>query len=280
MGYLRGVKNYLTVLLVLIFAAATPTLHAQDGVFPTVDARSRFLGGTGLNARGLDAVWTNPAGLGNLATGDMGGAAGAEQRWGIAELRGANLGAVYGTGFGGFGLQLASFGFSSYRENRFGLSYGRRVLDRLTIGAEFAGFSITTEGYASTFDVTFGVGAQLQVIDELAVGMRIFSPLRSERITEEYLPQVLSLGVQYQPTDQLLINLEAEQNSEYPVRFRAGLEYLPVEVVSIRLGVVTAASELSFGLGYEVLENLEISAGASYHEILGLSPAFGLRYIP
>ena len=273
-------KNCLALWLFLICAAATPSLYAQDGVFPTVDARSRFLGGTGLAARGLDAVWINPAGLGDLNEGELGGAAGAEQRWGLSELNGANLGAVYGTGFGGFGIQLASFGFSSYRENRFGISYGRRVLDNLTIGAEFAGFAITTEGYASTFDLTFGLGAQLQVIKELAVGVRIFSPLRVERLTDEYLPQVLSLGLQYRPTDQLLMNLEAEQNSEYPVRFRAGLEYLSVEAVSIRLGVVTADSELSFGIGYRVLESLELTGGAAYHEVLGLSPAFGLRYVP
>ena len=267
-------------LFLCLFIVYATSLAAQDGVIPATDMRSRALGGTGLAAGGLNALWTNPAGLATLGAGEFGAAAGAEQRWGLSQLRLLNVGGVYGTGLGGFGGRLATFGFEAYRETRFGLSYGRSITDRFHVGAGFHGFASSTAGYAGTFDVTISLGGQLVIVDELSVGAYLFSPVRRERIEEEYLPQLLALGFAYTPTDQLRVNVEAHQGTEYPARFRLGLEYIPVAVVSIRLGVVTRESELTFGLGYTVLPGLEVSGGAGWHEVLGLSPGFGLRWWP
>lgn len=267
--------RFLTLLALFVLPLAPAT--AQDGLFPAFDVRSRLLGGTGLNAEGIDALWTNPAGLARTGE-ELQGTAAAEQRFGISDLTLATVGAAYGRGLGGFGIQLGSFGFDSYRETRIGLAYGRKLSDKFSIGAEFVGFATTTEGYASTFDITFGLGAQLEIIPELSVGARIFSPARTERLPDEYLPQLLALGITYKPTDQLLINAELHQDTDHPARFRGGLEYLPVEQISVRLGVATAATELSFGLGYRVLEKLDLSAGAVWHEVLGVWPAVGVRW--
>ncbi|MEL7159715.1 MAG: hypothetical protein AAFN92_03075, partial [Bacteroidota bacterium] len=109
---------------------------------------------------------------------------------------------------------------------------------------------------------------------------RIFSPLRTERLPDEYLPQLLAVGLTYRPSEKILINAEVHQDSEFPVRFRAGLEYLPAEQLSVRLGLATELAELSFGLGYEILEGLDLSAGAVWHEVLGVWPAAGVSYRP
>ncbi|MEL7159714.1 MAG: hypothetical protein AAFN92_03070, partial [Bacteroidota bacterium] len=87
----------------------------------------------------------NPAGLAGTEVKQFGAGATAEQRFGHSELTLASLGATYGTNAGGFGLQLASFGFDTYRENQVGLAYGRRLSQKFTIGAEFTGFETNTE---------------------------------------------------------------------------------------------------------------------------------------
>lgn len=252
-------------------------LPAQDGLFPAYDIRARLLGGTGLTANGIDALWTNPAGL---ATADkkVAASATAEQRFGLSELTLANIGVAYGTDLGGFGLQLGSFGFDRYRETRLGLTYGRKLSENFTVGAEFTGFATNTEGYASTFDLTFGLGMQLRILPELSVGARIFSPFRTERLPDEYLPQLLAVGFSYQPSEQIKLNVEVHQDAEFPTRFRAGLEYLPAEQLSVRLGVATEMAELSFGLGYEIIEGVDLSAGAVWHEVLGVWPGVGLSW--
>ncbi|SEQ63420.1 hypothetical protein SAMN05444359_1137 [Neolewinella agarilytica] len=270
-----AVRSLLLLPFLLLFFL--PTISAQDGLFPAFDIRARLLGGTGLTGEGIDALWTNPAGLAH--TGDeLEGAAFAEQRFGLSELTTANIGAAYKTGLGGFGLQLASFGFDSYRETRIGLAYGRKLSEKFSIGADFSGFAVSTEGYESTFNLTFGLGMQLEIIPELHVGARIFSPLRIERFPDEYLPQLLALGLSYQPSNKVILSAEIHQDAENPARFRGGLEYLPAEELSIRLGVATENTELSFGLGYEVIDRLELSAGAVWHEVLGVWPGVGLRW--
>lgn len=287
LSYLHTINNrptFLTVLrsllLLLLFCTcglAHNDLLAQDGLFPAFDIRSRLMGGTGLNAGGIDALWTNPAGLAKAEDKIAAGAT-VEQRFGLSELNTATIGATYGTGLGGFGLQLGSFGFDTYRENRVGISYGRKLTDKFSIGADFAGFATSTEGYASTFDLTFGLGMQLEIIPEFHVAARIFSPFRAERLPDEYLPQLLALGFSYHPSDKIIINVEAHQDTDHPLRIRAGIEYMPAEELSIRMGVATESSELSFGLGYQVIEGLDISAGAVWHEVLGVWPGIGVRY--
>lgn len=269
--------NPLSFFLLCFLVLALAPAAAQDGLFPAFDIRSRLMGGTGINAQGVDALWTNPAGL--AYTGEeFQAAATAEQRFGLSDLTMATVGAAYGKGLGGFGFQLGSFGFDAYNETRIGLAYGRKLSDNFSIGADFSGFATNTEGYASTFDITFGLGAQLEIIPELSIGARIFSPFRTERLPEEYLPQLLAVGLTYKPTDQLILNAEFHQDTDHPGRFRAGMEYLPAEEISIRLGVATESTELSFGIGYQVIDNLDISAGAVWHEILGVWPAVGVRW--
>lgn len=263
--------------LVLNLALAPIAIGAQDGLFPAFDVRSRLMGGTGINAQGIDALWTNPAGLAYTGENIQAGAT-AEQRFGISDLTTANVGAAYGKGLGGFGIQLGSFGFDTYNETRLGLAYGRKLSENFSVGADFVAFATNTEGYASTFDVTFGLGAQLEIIPELSIGARVFSPVRRERLPGEFLPQLLAIGLRYNPTDQLIFNAEFHQDANRPGRFRGGLEYLPAEEISIRLGVASEATELSFGLGYRVFEKLDISAGAVWHEILGVWPTIGVRW--
>lgn len=267
----------LSSLLLCCLVLCTAPAAAQDGTFPGYDVRSRSMGGTGLNATGIDALWTNPAGLARDADRVQASAT-VEQRFGLSDLSIANAGVAIGRPIGGFGLQLASFGFDAHRENRLGVAYGRRLTDNFSIGAEFAAFGTTTTNYASTFNVTFGLGAQLYILPELRVGARIFSPLRVERLPEEYLPQLLALGVSYRPTKQLLINVEAHQDVDFATRIRSGVEYLPAEELSIRLGIATSATELSFGLGYQIFEGFDLSAGATWHEVLGVWPTVGIRY--
>lgn len=268
-------------LLLLFFvctcAPALNQLRAQDGLFPAFDIRSRLMGGTGLNASGIDALWTNPAGLAKTPQSiEAGGTV--EQRFGLSELNTATIGAARGFGNGGFGLQLGSFGFDSYRETRIGVAYGRKLTSKFSVGADFAGFATSTNGYASTFDVTFGIGMQLEIVPELSVGARIFSPFRTERLPDEYLPQLLALGISYRPSEKVILNAEVHQDTDHPLRFRAGAEYLPAEELSIRLGVATESSEISFGLGYRVIDGLELSAGAIWHEVLGVWPGVGVRW--
>ena len=241
-------------------------------------ARTRALGGTGITLTTAEAAFTNPAGL--ALTPAPGAVVSAEQRFGLSDLTFLNAAVAHPLGgSGGVALSLSAFSLDVYAEQRFGLAYGYRLNDRLQIGVELTTFSSQAEAYESYFDLTGGLGVRYLVSEEITLGARLFSPVRvTQGEGEDFLPQLLALGGSYRFSDQLSLNAEVHQDVEYPARFRFGLEYLPVESLAIRLGLATAAAELSFGLGYTVLDNVRLAFSGSYHEQLGWSPTFGVRY--
>lgn len=251
-------------------------LLSQNGLPPQAGIRGRGLGGTGLIFTDAHAVWTNPAGLGNLAA--MGVNASGEQRFGLSELQTVQLGVALPVGNGGFGLSVMSFGFSSYRENRLGISYGRKLSDNFRLGVELVGFNASVPAFESRFAATFSLGAQLDILENLTVGFRAFSLMRVETAEGEFLPQLLSAGLGYRPNNKILLMAEIHQDIDFAARFRAGLEYQLTEQFHARLGVASGPGEMSFGLGFAATDYLRIELGSSWHEVLGLTPGVGLVY--
>lgn len=234
------------------------------------------MGGAGLTFQDTYASWSNSAGLGGLE--ELGVVLSGEQRFGISELQLVGVAAAIPVANGGFGIGVSSFGFDAYRDTRFSLGYGRKLLDGFRIGAELIGLNTSVENYSSRFSGTFSLGFQLDVLPELSVGTRIFSPIRVEVAEDEILPQLLGIGLGYRPTDQLLILAEFEQEINFNSRFRLGMEYVVLEELILRAGVVTEASELSFGAEYQATDQFRIGIVGAFHETLGWSPGVELVY--
>lgn len=264
---------YLFTVLTVLFVSS---LLGQNGLPPTAANRGMAMGGTGVTFTDAHAVWTNPAGLGAL--NEIGVNLAAERRFGLDELQQASIGFAIPTNFGGFGLSISSFGYSSLRESRIGLSYGRALAENFRIGAEFVGLNTGIAGFDSRFSTTFSLGMQIDLLPELTVGFRAFSPVRIEVVEAEFLPQLFTLGIAYQPNKKLNLLAEVDQDLEVETRLRFGLEYFLSEELTARLGISSGPAELSFGIGYGVTETLRLQAAARYHEILGISPGFGLTY--
>lgn len=268
-------RIYLVLLLFLIAGIAQPIL-AQNGIPPTAGNRGMALGGSGVTFTDQFAAWTNPAGLASLTT--TGVNLSGEQRFGLSELRQVNLGVALPTTFGGFGITASSFGYSALRESRLSIAYGRSLASNLRIGGEVIGINTGIEGYDSRFNATFSIGLQMDILSELSVGFRAYSPLRVESVEGEYLPQLFSLGMSYQPNSKLLLLAEVQQDLDVATSVNAGLEYLMTENFNLRFGISTGPAEMSLGFGYKVNDLLAIHVAARYHETLGLSPGVGIVY--
>ena len=266
-----------TVILLLLLLLTIPEyLGAQQGFPPPGGARGRAMGGAGLNFQDTYAAWSNPAGLGGLS--ELGVVLSGEQRFGFSELQLIGLAAALPTANGGFGIGVSSFGFEAYRDTRISLSYGRTLFEGFRIGAELIGLNTSVENYDSRFSGTFAIGFQVDILPELSVGTRLFSPMRVEVAEDEILPQLLGIGLGYQPTDQLLILAEYEQEIDFNARFRLGMEYAVLEELILRAGVATEASELSFGAEYQASSQFRIGFVGAFHETLGWSPGVELVY--
>ncbi|MEM8586384.1 MAG: hypothetical protein AAGF87_19075 [Bacteroidota bacterium] len=268
-------KLCLTVIAWALFVAILP---AQQGLPPAAGARGRALGGAGLTFQDAYAAWSNPAGLARLE--NTGIILSGEQRYGLSELQEVGLAAAIPLGGGGLGLTASSFGFEAYRDTRFALSYGRKLFDNFRIGGEVIGLNTSVENYDSRFNATFSLGFQIDIDRKLSVGTRVISPLRVEVATEETLPQLLGVGIGYRPNEQLLLLAEMEQEIDFLARFRFGLEYALIESFTFRAGVVTEATEISFGAEYQAAQLFRIGLVAAYHETLGWSPGVEIVFVP
>lgn len=262
--------------IVALFFIGPHHISAQNGLPPAAANRGMALGGTGVTFTDQFSAWTNPAGLAQLEA--FGVNLSGEQRFGLSELKQVNLGAALPTAFGGFGFTASSFGYSGLRESRVTLAYGRSLTDNFRLGGEIIGLNTGIEGYSSRFAATFALGMQVDIIPELTVGFRAYSPFRVEVVENEYLPQLFTVGFGYRPNNKLLLLAEVDQDLDVETRFRAGLEYNLTSDFDLRFGISTGPAEMSIGAGYRINEKIGIQIAARYHETLGLTPGVGLIY--
>ncbi len=95
---------------------------------------------------------------------------------------------------------------------------------------------------------------------------------------EEDLPTILSIGLVYQASEKLLLMGEVQKDIDFKANIKAGIEYHIFESFRLRAGIGSVPSTMSFGLGYQWKNGLQINLASNYHQTLGFSPAFGLQY--
>lgn len=263
----------------LVFSAlllSSGLLSAQNGVFIANNARSVGLGGSGVAFSGLSSLGNNPAGLADLQ--GWGAGVQAEQRFRLSDLQLLSAAGAVATSSGNFGIQLNYFGFEAYNEQKIGVTYARKLFDQLYLGAQVGVFNTRIPEYGAQALVTFDVGLLATLGEELTFGFHLLNPIRQEIIEGEHLATVMRFGLDYRPAEKTHILAEVEKDIQQPVRVHAGLEYQIIDPLFLRLGVATEPVSMSFGFGYVLSGGLSIDVAASYHQVLGFTPAFGLVY--
>jgi hypothetical protein len=267
----------LTSLLVFFcLALTTQTTLCQNGLPPIGGARSAGMGYTGVTYTDIHSVFTNQAGLAMIDK--FAATAFAEQRFFLSELQGISAGAALPTNSGTFGVSVNYFGFEDYNEQRAGLAYGRKLNEKLALGAQLLVLNTSIPEYGNKTNVTFEVGLLSNLLPELQLGFHVYSPARIQLVEDEFLPSLFRLGLNYSPSDKLQILAEVEKNIDYPVRSKFGLEYTLFDAFKMRVGAATEPLNLSFGLGYQLGNGLSLDIASTYHDILGFTPTAGVSY--
>lgn len=257
-----------------VFAGSS---FAQLSIPLTPGAKGLAMGGTGLNVQDVHAAWANPAGLSGLDA--VGFAFYGEQRFSLSELKQVSAVAAMPVGkAGGLALNLGYFGFDAYNEQRVGLSYGRKLTENISIGAQMFAWSTRIPEYGNKTAMSFELGMQGRINSELSLAAKVANPVRISILDDEYIPTVMSIGLQYRPGKAVLLLAEVEKDVLAPMRIRVGVEYALLDVLDLRIGVVTNETQLSFGFGYKLKERWQLNFAAAYHQYLGFTPGIGLVY--
>ncbi len=261
------------IFLLCIFPFLLP---AQNYDLPPAGAKGAAMGNTGLTFTDIHSGISNQAGLAYLKAPAV--SVGAHQKFLINDLQLFTLMAAYPTQSGTFGLQVNYFGFDLYNEQKIGIAYSRRLFDNLSIGAQIDFLNTRIEEFGSKGLFTFELGLQAKVLEDLYIGAHIYNPIRQEIVEDEFLPTIFSLGLGYIPSEKVEVLIEVQKNIDFPVSFRFGLQYTPIQELMLRTGFQTESTQFSMGAGYVIKKLLVIDIAANYHQILGFTPSVGLTY--
>lgn len=218
----------------------------------------------------------------------------ASQAFELSELRLASLSAASPTPVGTVALAARTYGFEQHRDTRVEVGLGRAVklsrsrsLDAgLAVGVE----SASTEGFSGSTTLTLSAGIQGEVVRGVRVGLAGRNLLGIVQSVESDLdrpvstiPQ-LTVGVAYAPSETATVVVDAEQDLDFGLSVRGGVEVRPVAALALRVGAGTIPTRDAGSAGAWYSAGLGVRSGplaadlaVERHDALGLTPAVGVR---
>ncbi len=175
-------------------------------------------------------------------------------------------------------MMVQSFGYEGFKQQKLGLSYGRKLWSALSVGAQFDFFQVRIQEYDSKGAISFEGGIQAMISKNLSIGAHVLSPRQVELAGGENLPTIFRLGIAWKVSEKLLFVSEIEKDLDFKPRWKNGLSYQPVQPLYLRAGFSTEPAMLFFGVGYHLENGLQLDTAVSFHQTLGFSPSAGVTW--
>jgi hypothetical protein len=203
----------------------------------------------------------------------------APQPFEIPELSQIAASFVEPSPFGVFSLSASRFGFSLYKETRVGVSYSNTVTDQFMVGATLNYYSLIIQNYGSAGSVGFDLGGAVELSEYVRWGFVAFN-LHGATIGEakEKLPQVFSTGVAYMPMSGATITASLMKDVRYEAELHIGIEYVLMDLVSVRAGSTSDPNTLNAGIGIQA-SFVQLDYAFSSHSELGISHQFSISLL-
>jgi len=240
----------------------------MPGAFMSWGAGARSLGmGKAFVALADDASATywNPAGLAKLTRNEL--TALHSILWGgtVYDFISYVHPTEWGGTFGFSGTRLFLGGFEGRDESNrlthsfediqsaYGASYGQKILETLSIGANLKKMSHTLDDHTSGSYI-IDVGALYSPLEHLNMGLNLQNLLALTYGTSDDLPIVARLGINYKLLrDKLSMGMDLQSTIgwESGVPIHVGAEYWAMSYLALRMGMDPQEFNLGFGLRYE-----------------------------
>ncbi len=238
---------YRTVTLGIILLLPLALL-AQNGRYD-LGSRANGMGNASVT---LSDSWSMFHNIGALARFKHTSATASYQnRYGIPEFNTLGGGFTRPTLNGVAALGVFRFGDDLYSEQKINLGYSNQFgLASLGINVNYLQYNIEATGTRGIFTLDFGGVAD--ITDQLLFGAQVTNITQSElsSFSGEKIPTVMTAGLSYRPSDELMLNAEIEKDLDFDAYFKLGLEYQVIEKLKVRTGLTTEPFESAFGVGF------------------------------
>jgi hypothetical protein len=268
---MKTLLHFILLVLILLF----PRLSiAQLGKTLLTTAHSVGMANANVSLEGIDALYSNPAGLTGLEKKVI--CLNSHWLYGVNELKPISLGFVVPNSSGVIGLNLQHFGFESLKENSLNLAYSRKLTAKLNGGIQFNYTNSRVINYETSHIVGLSIGLNLLIINDLRLGIHIQNPFIFQKSETNNTPSVFRLGAAYSINKTVLLTTEIYKDLNYKPSFRFGTEYKPTSKLIITGGFQTRPNTISLGFGFWLSEKLRIELAVTSHSVLGITPALSI----
>lgn len=203
------------------------------------------------------------------------------QLYGLKELSAVSLQGLVPAGPGYFTGLLQTAVFSPFREQEFGIGYGRSFSTSVTAGIRFRYTSMGSAGYgratvlSADIGFLFKPGPQLVIFSAInRVGSTRFGKTDNER-----LPVSWETGLGYTVSSQLYTGIRFIKSEEQPACVAVNMQYRPVSRIVFFGGWESRPAQLSAGAGIW-LKQFRTDILFQFHPQLGISPCLRLVTAP
>jgi hypothetical protein len=173
----------------------------------------------------------------------------------------------------GLGLELSSGGTEALRETKILALYGRRLGERLRVGAGIGAVGVSAAEYGSAWGVDYRLSVMAQALPQLSIGASVQNPLASE-LSGAALPVRLRVGACWAPSRVLMISSEWDKLVDRAAAIKCGVRYQPVSRVVVQTGVRAGeTARVALGLGVQISSSLWLHMAAEWNPYLNITPA-------
>lgn len=264
------------VVAVMILTTAFSTMAGGNN--ETVGARASSLGGASVMFADQWSTSNNPGSLGLINHNYVGVAY--ESRYFLPEAALKALTFAAPLGGGSIGIIGHSFGYASYNDNRFGVSYARKLSDVISLGVQLNYVQINIgDVYGSQSTVTGEIGVLVTPNEKVAIGVHLVNPTRAKLadFDNERTPTVLKIGARYAFSDKVKMVVQLDKDMDLPINGRMGVEYEPAEHFFMRTGFSTLNNSYAFGIGY-MWRGIVLDVSNQWSQQLGFGATASLAY--
>ena len=259
-----------------LFFSVGVSCFGQSSNFSEGGAHTLSLAGAGTMFTGIESIYTNPAGLTTLE--NFGLDVSYDRRFNLNELATVSLAGAKKIGQNAIGLSVSRFGYSAYSESRAGLTYARKLFDKVSIGGSFHYLGYNIENFGTTSRFTFDVGLQSVINDKLSIGAYIFNPASVALTDDQDVPARMSIGLRYTASSKASVYLDISKTINRAPEFKFAVDYEVVEAFSLRGGANITHSSMHFGPVYQLKNGLAIFGGYSFDNRIGHSTGLSISY--
>jgi hypothetical protein len=182
---------------------------------------------------------------------------------------------------GTFAVHYSYFGYEKYHESKVAIAYAKAFGEKISCGIQLNYFSKFIQNeYGQGQALAVESGILCKPVKNLSIGFHVFNPNRSRfnEFSNERIPAIVRFGAGYYFSNVVLLCIETEKQSDAHPYYKAGMEYNPSKIFSIRVGISNNPLYLySFGMGL-TLKKARLDVASSFHQVLGFTPYISLSY--